>query len=494
MFFERVQVVGSGGILRHFRRPKGWGWSRGGLLLTTLLAICVCLGGGGIGVADFNLFVQAVCLVALGRIGSTACIRFIKDAPTTLLILVGLTIAVPAMQLIPLPPTIWIMLPGRGPVTQSLELISASQVWMPFSLDPNRTAIALFAVLACLPLLVLSASVDRVSARFVSVTIVGLGVLSAFLGAVQLSRGNQGLVLQPRGVIPHQLYATFANHNAAGLFFVICLVCLTSISADWVSEHLLRRHAHKAGKGADALSSRIVAAKLVLGALFVLCTVLSQSRSALLVLAVVAIWIVVRWRRLIAHKVRSAGVALSPRRMWLVLAVVTSAVAGLGLAAGNHSIRQSLARFEEVDDPRFGIWQDVGSSIATYMPFGAGVGTFDAVFPLDESLEAVTPLKTGRAHSDYLEVMVEMGVGGPLLILAWALWIGSRAWRAQRGRDNVQASAACMVLLCLALQSAVDYPLRNMAMLAVAAAMIGLLSRPSEAPACAEQLSGGGAA
>lgn len=475
-------------------RSHELGWFGGGALLLALLVACVCLGGGGVKVADFNLLLQVFCLFGLALIGPRACGRFVKAAPAGLMVLTGLTIAIPALQLIPLPPDLWIALPGRSNVVQSLGMVSAGRVWMPFSLDPNRTAIALFAVLSCLPILLLSASVDRRSARLVPVTIVALGVFSAVLGAIQLSRGNQGLVLQPRGVMPHQLYATFANHNATGLFFVICLVCLVGISPDGQVPRSGSAHRGKPGDLAQLLSAHLTAVKWVLGVLFALCTVLSQSRSALIVMAVVLVWIVLRGRASMVDMARKLHVVLFPRHVWIALAGIVLALAGLGAMVSNHSVRQSLARFQGIDDPRFGIWQDVSSTILTYLPVGAGVGTFDAVFQLDESLEAVTPLKTGRAHSDYLESLVETGFAGPLLILAWSIWIASRIWHARGGEGYVQARVAGMVMACFAMQSAIDYPLRNMAMLAIAAAMIGVLSRSVETGRPEQQFPAGCAA
>lgn len=459
-------------------RSPDIGWLGSKRLLLGLFVVAVSLGGGGITVGYFNLAVQVLCLAGLGLIGPSGFARFCKSAPRGLLVLAALTIALPAIQLIPLPPAVWSSLPGRGIVSQSLALVSAQGAWMPLSVDPNRTAIALFAVLACLPIVMLCASVDRRVARLVPLALAILGLCAAVFGALQLSQGNQNLVLQPRGVIRHQLYANFANHNATGLFFVICLVCLAGIKASWLEKYFT--NLRRSRDFSDVLAARVRVLKLGLGLLFALCTVLTQSRSALLILAVVLVWLTVRARARICGGVARVRAALGPRLVLVALAGVVLLVGGAAGVAGNRAVQNSFARFQKTDDPRLHIWNDARSTMTTYMPVGAGIGAFDAVFQLDESLEVLDPLKATRAHCDYLEALVESGVAGLLLILAWGGWIAMRTWRARR--DGGQAVTACAVMLCIAIQSAVDYPLRNMAMLVIAAAMIGLLARPLEEP------------
>jgi O-antigen ligase len=438
----------------------------------------VCFGGGGIRAGELNLLVQVACLFALAVVRRETA-TFVEEAPRGLLVLVVLTLALPALQLIPVPPAIWHNLPGRDTVVRSLELVDSRNAWMPVSLDPNRTAIALVAIASCLPVLILSFWVGRRNTDLVPVTLVGLGLLSALLGALQLSLGNQRLVIQPRGVMRHQLYATFANHNASGLFFVLCLVSLTAVRAGWLADRL--RAFCPAQREGHAVSRAEGAIKVALGALFVLCTILSQSRSALIILALVLVWMSLRRARALARFARRpwAGRAGLPGSA-AVAVLVVGAVAGLTVFVASHSVQESLSRFEETDDPRFRIWEDVNSVIARYMPVGAGVGSFDDVFQLDESLESVSPLRVGRAHSDYLEAAVESGVVGPVLILAWVTWIASCTWT-ERGRGTRPTIvAASGVMVCIGLQSTIDYPLRNMAMLAIAASMIGLLARPVE--------------
>ena len=105
------------------------------------------------------------------------------------------------------------------------------------------------------------------------------------------------------------------------------------------------------------------------------------------------------------------------------------------------------------------------------------MGTFDEVFQADESLENLTQRRAGRAHNDYLEVAIESGMACVILVAAWlAAWL-FLTWRARLSSDRWIAWTGSAILLAIALQSIVDYPLRNQAMLSVAALAFLLLAR-----------------
>ena len=126
-------------------RPSLTGWRRGSALL--LLGIAIILGGGGVRYALMNAAVQLAALALLAV--RPACVRtFWQAAPTGLRILLIATLALPAIQLVPLPPALWQALPGRDLVAESLALAGSPGLWMPLSLDPGRTLVALVGLTA----------------------------------------------------------------------------------------------------------------------------------------------------------------------------------------------------------------------------------------------------------------------------------------------------------------------------------------------------------
>ena len=115
------------------------------------------------------------------------------------------------------------------------------------------------------------------------------------------------------------------------------------------------------------------------------------------------------------------------------------------------------------------------------------MGTFDEVFQIDESLENTAQRRAGRAHNDYLEIAIEAGLPGLLLIAAWSAMCIWLAWRARRSPLRWAGWAAAGILLAIALQSATDYPLRNQAMLCLAAFALLVLARFAEQDGSAAQ-------
>nr|WP_247714932.1 O-antigen ligase family protein [Qipengyuania mesophila] len=207
----------------------------------------------------------------------------------------------------------------------------------------------------------------------------------------------------------------------------------------------------------------------VAGVLLSLGCVLTQSRSSLALLILVLIVLAARalwYGRLSAH--RPKPVLLGSIGIALVLA--------LGILATNARTLQTIERFEDLEDSRPDIWADTLVAVDRYWPVGSGMGTFDEVFQVDESLETLVAPKAGRAHNDFLEISLEAGVPGILLVLAWLVWLGIAWWRTRGGESGTLAGFSALALLCVALQSLIDYPLRNYAMWSLVAGFAAVLA------------------
>jgi len=159
------------------------------------------------------------------------------------------------------------------------------------------------------------------------------------------------------------------------------------------------------------------------------------------------------------------------------------AIALLGIGAGGlvvaapGRIGETLERFEAKDDPRRFIWEDAVFSAQRYWPAGAGMGTFDEVFQVDESLENIALRTAGRAHNDYIELAIEAGVPGLMLAALWLVLCGWLTWQARRSPIVWAGWAGAGFCLAIALQSITDYPLRNQTILAFGGFALLLLAR-----------------
>jgi len=130
-------------------------------------------------------------------------------------------------------------------------------------------------------------------------------------------------------------------------------------------------------------------------------------------------------------------------------------------------------------DSRQTMWSTTIPAIKDNILLGSGVGSFQEVYPQYEDPAAVTDTFVNHAHNDYLEIALEAGIPGILLVLVFLLWWGSRAvsiWRsAAIDRYALAGSIASAAIL---VHSLVDYPLRTAALSAIMAASLALMVRP----------------
>src|SRR5687767_234081 len=116
------------------------------------LFLCLLLGGSAQGVwGNAVLRILAILIIAWVFIG-----RRDEGTPKALrhlLFLAGLALLVGTLQLIPLPVSLWTVLPGREPIANGLSLLGLPSGAMPVSLAPYETLSALLALLPPLGML-----------------------------------------------------------------------------------------------------------------------------------------------------------------------------------------------------------------------------------------------------------------------------------------------------------------------------------------------------
>lgn len=103
---------------------------------------------------------------------------------------------------------------------------------------------------------------------------------------------------------------------------------------------------------------------------------------------------------------------------------------------------------------------------------GVGYGAFDMVFPHYEPGEAIRTYFVNHAHNDYVEILLEGGVAGALVLATYGLAV---LWRAIRTAGYPLQRLALLSILMVLMHSTVDYPLRTMAVAVVFAFFNALL-------------------
>ncbi|KLI64617.1 O-antigen ligase family protein [Aurantiacibacter marinus] len=419
--------------------------------------LALFLGGGGLAYGLHNLVIQLCALLILAVHRETA-LRFIRDAPLALRVLVGASLALPLLQLVPLPPEIWQSLPAREPIVAGLELVGTNaNAWFPASVDPARTLVAFCGTLAPATIIAIGSMLPA-EQRLSLVRAALWACLAAFaLGVFQYTSANTAGLLYSERTSADTFYATFTNRNSTALLFVLALALLAGMprpkSPLWI---------WIAGAAAS---------------LFALAVILTQSRSGMAIGALVGAFLLFRLGFDLLRR-RDAGDAPKARTIIMALAglALLGTVLGTSFLSGGR-IADSLDRFSAGAADRPEMWDDGTYAAGQYWPVGSGMGTFDEVFQLHESLEYISPRKAGRAHSDWLEIAIEGGLAALVLGMAWLAWCATNAIPRRSSPNPWMPLAAGVGIACIALQSLIDYPLRNQTLLCFAALLIVMLVR-----------------
>jgi len=311
------------------------------------------------------------------------------------------------------------------------------------SLDPMRTAHALLIAGSWTLALIASHRIARMphGRRWIAWCLVGVAVASALVGLIRtLAFGR---------VYGRPFSGFLANRNHDALLFV-----LGGIMAAGLLHHGQR--------------VRLALGSLALMTLAILAT---ASRAGLL-LGVAA-----------ASYLAMTSPSFVPRISRRSLAIV-GVVAALLLAAGIASpVRRMFDSFREldptIDGSRGQIWQDSFALAERFGATGSGLGTFRPLYWSVSS--APTTRVPDYAHSESLNVLVETGAPGLLLLIAafTTLLLATRPCAFGEHLPPFQRHAWIGVIV-IAMHSGVDFPMRIPLLSLSGAMMAGMMRTPGE--------------
>ena len=428
-----------------------------------LLGVALMFGGGGTTFPVTELLVELTGLAVL--IAELWQFHWNKVDRTSglALILLALILLVPLLQLVPLPPSIWMSLPGHEFERDAAQLLGTAGGFRSLSLDPDMTLRSLLALIPAAAMFLASLRLTAMESRYLLLLLVGIAVSSVLLGMLQVTAGaGSGLYLYESS---HQGLATafFANRNHQGDFLVVSYLAAAVLAAE----------ASRSAAGKGAIQRIALMGAMGLCAVGTLAT---ASRTASF-LAVIAILLTLPWLvrvRLRAH----------PRTGFLML------LAALGLALllyYTHGVQYLIERYQNTQDARSEFWPDTIYAIRVYFPAGSGLGTFDPVFRSIEQLSIVGTHYVNDAHNDFLQVTLETGIAGPVLFTLFLLYLGYAAWRLRVLRpDPFRRRSVLMAIygiLLLILHCFVDYPLRTLALETLFAFLCGQMVAALREPA-----------
>jgi len=412
-----------------------------------LLAAALLLGGGGTTAPLQSLLIQLVAIGVLALLAIGGVRLPAVRAGFAAIILLILIIVTPLLQLVPLPHAIWSNLPGRELAAQIDGLLGDRVRWRALSLDPEATLLSALWLLAPTAMFLVTLQLDqRDRVRLLMVT-AGCAIVSLSLGLLQVA--GQSEILQPYGG-SHSGWPTglFVNRNHQADFLLTALVLGVAVVAP-------SRHLSIAARW--GLSLAIVAA-------FSAGVIATTSRMGLILLPVALLGALSMLAMTELMRARTAVLAAGACAGALAILV--------GLSDG---MWRTLQRFDATADTRAQFWSDGLFAARQYLPWGSGVGTFDPVYRAVEDLDQVGPAYANLAHNDYLQILIETGIWGAGLVLAF---LALFAWLALRPVDRASAvvrRAASVSILILLIHSAVDYPLRMLSLLTLFGFLFALL-------------------
>lgn len=423
-----------------------------------LLVSALLLGGatreGELVTAFVRLLSLPVLLVAAARLAANPP----PGARWPLMILAAV-VAVPAIQLIPLPPGLWSILPGRGPIAETYLAAGIALPWAPLSLTPDATWNSLLALLPPAAMFMAVLALDVPTRRAFVPWVLAVVAASIVLGILQVADGPDSGLRPYETTNASAAVGFFANRNHQASLLIAAL----PLAAFWTLSWLKRTEGHR-------MLVVLLGAGLALGIIAGVGVSTSRAGVLLLVPAGIGCLLLV---------LRSLGIRVSRRAVIIAAAVAVLGVLpalGFGLVQILGELPQSMAT-----DARVTAAPAIAVAGATYLPFGSGLGSFDPVYRMLETPEAMTNAFLNHAHNDYLEVWLETGLFGPVLIVLFFAWLGvrgARLWRAP-GVGGSLALAASLSVLLVALHSVVDYPLRTAAMATLFAFACGCLVAPA---------------
>jgi len=452
--------------------------SRRPMIAALFLAAAVVLGGGGSPNPATELLLQltfvAAALAWLWTPGSPS-----RAVSRGVWLICGLALALPLIQLVPLPPGIWTGLPGQADRAAALALVGGEGAWQPLSHSPPRTLAALLAIVPALFLFYATASFDTHGRWWMAGAVAAMAVVAAIYGAIQVSLGPLNAPSFYDQVSP-TLSGFHANRNAGVDVFLIGLAAAAAFLLPSLAVPEQKRGRSTHPMRAAPRYGWIVLAGLL--AVLIVAALMTASRTGILLLPLVllGVWAIL-WPAL-------AGRGLLRFAPGVAAAAVLAGVAVVALQGRNTALGSVAERFVEFDASRQELWRDAWFAASQAWPFGVGLGGGQPALIAAERLEVLDPLLPNRVHNDYLELLLEGGLIALVLFAASVVVVLAAAWRSWRERPEQRhlTLLGLAVLAIAAAHSFVDYPIRSMALACLIGTGAGLLMRAPRKPASGE--------
>lgn len=426
------------------------------------LFACLILGGSAQGIWQ-NMILQLAGIALIAWAAAAPAEEPLLPSARRLLLLAIIAIAVVALQMVPLPPSVWTKLGPRGALVEGYDALGLQLPALPLSLTPYASLNSLFGLI---PPLALFCAIVRLRAyrpSWLAIALLAGTVAGILIGALQVGTTNSGqsswYLYEETNI--GSAVGFFANANHMATLLVVTLPFLAAIAASAKGANMQRYSA------VVALTSGIA---LVIMVGLALNGSLAGYGLTLPVLAASALIVLPANSRLRIWAVALAG------------ALLVAAIAGLELSSiGSSRFGEEAATSVQ---SRKDILGTTTRATRDFLPFGSGLGSFQQVYHLYERPDQVTPTYVIHAHNDYGEIALEAGVAGIVVMVLFLAWWVTAVWRVWRTAEAAPfARAASIASAAILVHSLVDFPLRTAAISGCFAMCLALLAdRRAPAP------------
>lgn len=437
-----------------------------GLVLAALLIAAFVLGGGSRLDLAGPVVLHVTALAMLAWLTIARRIQW-QAVPQSAWWLWGGILALPVLQLIPLPPMIWQALPGHTLPAQADALLNESH-WRPWSLAPGRTLNAFFSLSVPFCAFVLAIGLGRHWIGLILRLVVVMASVSALIGIAQVMAGPDSFLYFYDVTNSDASVGLFSNANHHGLFLACAVPCLfASVQVRLYSDR-------------DYPLSAILLAIMAL-LLISLSLILTFSRAG------IGLYAIALLVSLFLFDPQGMGIG---RRAFLGgFGTLIAVGLGLFLLLAAEKIFGPSALGGIAEDGRIGNIALFGSIAKHYFPFGSGLGSFDPVFRIYETTDMVDLTYLNNAHNEPAQLLIEAGIFGIALciwaVLAWlvnarSVWTPAKSRKGRTFRAYRRAASLCIAMALL--HSVADYPLRSAAMASLIAIFAAFALEPRSNP------------
>jgi O-antigen ligase len=425
-------------------------------ILPVYVILCIALGGASAAGYLANLALQVLAILLLCWALASQNPSPLSSAERSLGWLLSALCGLMLLQFVPLPIEFWSLLGERGEIAAVAAQTGNTIAYPAISLMPHESLKSAVWLLPSFGIIVWMIRTRAYSPDTLAWVAISMACLSLILGSLQIGGGRNSQYyiydITNRG----STVGFFANSNHLATLLLMSLPFIPASAKALIANH--PTHRYPLLVGAMGLILVILAGIYVNGSLTGYSLVLPVLAASLLIFR--------RFDRL---------ERFAPYLLGFLV------IAGIGLAfmtdegAAKIGASASLAP----GDRRVMFANTIRGAI-DYAPFGSGIGSFLEIYRQYQDPLAITRTYINHAHNDYLEVLLETGITGAVLILsflAWWFWRVTKIWRERNGCPFARAAVIASGVVLL--HSLVDYPLRTAAISSIFAICIVLMARPT---------------